>query len=246
MIILVSIDDTDDLESKGTGELASEIAAMIVTKGWGQTTPVTRHQLFIHPDIAYTSHNSSMCFQAEIRDDCFNELLHFAAKFLRDNSAAVADPGLCVVQVQSLDSAEALIQFGIRAKNEIITKEEAYLLAERLHVHLSEHGGLGIGVIGALAGAGLRLSGNDGRFKGKLKINQAVVSVKELVEQTMIEVVRTVAGETLADTELVKVSEPLKTVLKDNKCVLLVSPVTAEQEPGVHWKPCSKQELRQY
>ena len=46
---------------------------------------------------------------------------------------------------------------------------DAYLLAEQFpELSLSEHGGTGDGVIGALAGVGLRLSGSDGRIKGKI------------------------------------------------------------------------------
>ena len=62
MEILVCIDDTDNIESRGTGELASMLADDLENNGWGLCRPVTRHQMLIHPDIPYTSHNSSMCF----------------------------------------------------------------------------------------------------------------------------------------------------------------------------------------
>ena len=70
MQILISIDDTDNLDSRGTGEIASLIAEAVQQKGWGTTGMVTRHQLLVHPDIPYTSHNSAMCFTAEIGAEC--------------------------------------------------------------------------------------------------------------------------------------------------------------------------------
>ena len=57
MNIFIGIDDTDNLESRGTGRLARSIAADL-----GKTYDlygVTRHQLLVHPDIPYTSHNSA-------------------------------------------------------------------------------------------------------------------------------------------------------------------------------------------
>ncbi len=60
--LLISIDDTDDADSEGTGEIAEIIADGLVGKELAAVGRVTRHQLLIHPDIAYSSHNSSMCF----------------------------------------------------------------------------------------------------------------------------------------------------------------------------------------
>ena len=51
MRILVAIDDTDNLESRGTGEIASLIAEGVQQNGWGTASMVTRHQLLVHPDI---------------------------------------------------------------------------------------------------------------------------------------------------------------------------------------------------
>ena len=66
MKILISIDDTDNLESCGTGELATQISQTIAEQGWGTCSYITRHQLLVHPDVPYTSHNSAMCFEATI------------------------------------------------------------------------------------------------------------------------------------------------------------------------------------
>lgn len=66
MRALICIDDTDNIDIKrGTGQLASLLAEEIEQKGWAKCEAVTRHQLFVHPDVPYTSHNSSMCFAAD-------------------------------------------------------------------------------------------------------------------------------------------------------------------------------------
>lgn len=56
MTLYLGIDDTDTRESRGTGRLARMIAREL-----SRSYPVmgvTRHQLFVHPSIPYTSHNS--------------------------------------------------------------------------------------------------------------------------------------------------------------------------------------------
>ena len=63
--ILICIDDTDDLESIGTGELLENMCRELEREGFGTGGFVTRHQLYICDEIAYTSHNSSMCCEFE-------------------------------------------------------------------------------------------------------------------------------------------------------------------------------------
>ena len=102
MHILVSIDDTDNLESRGTGELASLIAEELEAHGWGRAGFVTRHQLLVHPDIPYTSHNSAMCFRAEIAEGALDEFIAHAGAFLQRESAPDSDPGLCVAVIDKV------------------------------------------------------------------------------------------------------------------------------------------------
>lgn len=248
MRILVSIDDTDNLESLGTGDLAAAIAANINESGWGKSYEVTRHQLLVHPDIPYTSHNSSMCFTADINESCLASLIDYASDFLARESAPGSDPGLCVVVIDKLNQPELLIDFGRQAKAKVMTKDDAYQLAGQLGIHLSEHGGTGQGVIGALAGAGLRLSGNDGRFKGKLKIKADgnVASVGDILAQTKVDMVKSLDGVVLRDEELVMLGEKVKAVLLDGKSVVLVAPREEADTDGIMWQTCTKQQLRNF
>jgi hypothetical protein len=247
MRILLSIDDTDNLESRGTGDLAAEIALALKQNGWGECSYITRHQLLVHPDIPYTSHNSAMCFSAEIKASCLESVVDYAAAFLARESAPGSDPGLCVAAVDRLERPEQLVAFGQKAKQSVVSMAEAYALAEQLGVHLSEHGGSGQGVIGALAGAGLRLSGNDGRLKGHLAIatTDGTAAVSDVCSYPDVDEVRGLCGSVLTGAELVRLGDRVKTVLLDGKSVLLVVPVEGAAG-GIAWQTCSKQRLKSY
>jgi hypothetical protein len=243
--ILVCIDDTDNIDSRGTGELAAILADTIEEKCWGKSTPITRHQLLIHPDIEYTSHNSSMCFEADIEPQHFADITRFSMDFLLKESAEGSDPGLCIVPLDTLKDKQELINFGRNAKKIVLSKETAYDLAKKLDIHLSEHGGTGIGVIGALAGTGLRLSGNDGRFRGHFKIDPQSdsVSVEQIKKQTHVKCVKSLDGELLSDDEQIRLGNKVKSVLLKNRSTLMV--FKNLEEPEV-WQTCTKQQLKNY
>jgi hypothetical protein len=248
MRVLVSIDDTDNLESRGTGELASLIAEELEANGWGKAGFVTRHQLLVHPDIPYTSHNSAMCFTAEIADGAFEKIIAHAAAFLERESAPDSDPGLCVAAIDSLANPELLITFGRRAKEEVLTKDDAYALAASLGVRLSEHGGTGHGVIGALAGAALRLGGNDGRLKGTVRIpaGRHLMTVAELLELPEVEQVASLKSDAVAGDDLVHIlDDKVKTVMRDGLSVLLLAPAEPDGT-GALWQTLHRKELRRY
>lgn len=247
MRIVISIDDTDNLESRGTGEIASLVADELQQKGWGSCGFITRHQLFVHPDIPYTSHNSAMCFYADIGEAWFEPVIGHLAEFLERESAPGSDPGLCVAVPGRMTARNELIAFGRRAKREVVRMDEAYELALRLGVHLSQHGGTGQGVIGALAGAGLRMSGNDGRLKGFLDFGQPyrMLRVDELMQHPLVDVVRSASGEALRDDDLVTIGEKPKTVLLEGESVLLVgAPQTAGT--GARWQTLHRKQLKAY
>ena len=247
MRILVAIDDTDNLESRGTGAIASLIAEALQQNGWGSSSFITRHQLLVHPEIPYTSHNSSMCFPAKISEGCLDQVIAFTSRFLEQECAEGSDPGLCVAVLDRMGPASELISFGQRAKLEIVTKSEAFDLAGRLGVHLSEHGGTGHGVIGALAGAGLRLWGNDGRMKGSLQFARpgALLRVAELLGHPDVDAVRSVEGDVLCAEDLVVLGEKVKTVMRDGTSVLLVSAVKLAGSEA-SWQTLLRKELREY
>lgn len=226
MKFYLCIDDTDSLDSIGTGTIAEQIQEKIIHQGYGPCSLITRHQLFIHEDIPYTSHNSSMCFYGEVPDnDALTTIINLAAEHLDTVAAVGSDPGLCVLAYDESCHYDELMEFGIQAKQTVLTKADALTCAHNHQLHLSEHGGTGQGIIGALAGIGLRLFGCDGEIKGALKnaaINQTylVAELKKLPE--VEQVLDLTSKETLADTTLISLANRSKTVLYRNQYVLFV------------------------
>jgi hypothetical protein len=242
MKIYISIDDTDSLDIGATGQSANALRKMIKDKGWGDSEPVTRHQLLLHPDIPYTSHNSSMCFSVDVGMNNLEELINCAADFLENTSAPGSDPGLCVAVSDRIKDVDHLISFGFRAKTEILSKDEAYITAEHCGIHLSEHGGTGLGIIGAMAGVALRITGNDGRFQGKMQLKDSgePMGIQEIIENTAIDEVQSIEGQTLRNDEIIIIGDKIKTVLLDGKRKLLVYRKNDE------WHTCTNKHLQNY
>ena len=246
--ILIGIDDTDNLESPGSGSMAERLADGLHASGLAQCDGITRHQLFVHDNIPYTSHNSSMCIPATAITDRLDEIIAFSRSFLQQASATGSDPGLCVVVDDDRLDRNTLMDFGLDAKRTIIDKSTAYDLARNLEVHLSEHGGTGGGVIGALAATGLRLSGNDGRFRGWHHCGRAGerLSVAELCSHSFADAVATEDGQALAADQQVMLSEDsLKTVLLGGTRVIPVSAVNGVGN-GPQWQTMTKKEVKRF
>lgn len=246
MKLLIAIDDTDSLESRGTGQLAQIMIEKIEQRRWGTCSRITRHQLFVHEDIPYTSHNSAMCFGAEIDKHRYDDLIAFGMRFLETESEKGSDPGLCVVNMDNGLNTDLLIAFGRRAKTEVLEKSAAYALANDLGIHLSEHGGNGQGIVGALAGTGLRLTGNDGRFRGWFHYGKAgeTISVKDLLVDGLVDMVRSNEGEIIAPELSVLLSEEkIKTVLQDHRQTVLVKNTTPPC--SIKWQTLTKQQVKE-
>ncbi len=247
MKIFVAIDNTDNIESRGTSELAEMLSKTLARKGWGKGGAVTRHQMLIHPDIPYTSHNSAMCFIADMHKTMLDEFICFAQDFLANESTTGSAPGLCVADHSGNEITRKLMDFGLSAKERVLEKKDAYNLARILNVHLSEHGGTGQGIIGALAGVGLRMIGNDSRFKGHFKIKPpgALISVGDLKKTSGVGVVKSLEGQMLDDEEMVILGEKVKAVLLENRSTMLVYEA-GNGHVFAKWHTCTKQQLRKY
>ncbi len=250
MRVYFCIDDTDVVGSPGTGHLSQEIREGIEQRNWASCSAVSRHQLFVHPDVPYTSHNSAMCFEMETRDDDLDKIINFGTEMLLEKSMDGSDPGLCVAAADEIPDKDKLEKFGSDAKKRLCTKTEAYALAKELGVHLSEHGGTGGGVIGALAGTGLRISGNDGRFRGwhfKGKKGERS-TVKELLSHDFVDLVRSGTGEILADDTIIQFGDDrVKTVMQDHQRVIIVSPNGQNNGHGnCRFETLTRQMAKQY
>lgn len=241
MRVYICVDDTDDLtKSTSTGKIADMIAQEIAGMGGVIDKGITRHQLLLHDDIDYTSHNSSMCFVADIEGVELEQMQEAAVKVLKANMAASSDPGLCLCRLDLLKSPEQLIAYGKRAQNEVIQKQEAYALAQQIGgTVLAEYGGTGCGVIGALAGVGLRLSGCDGVFRGGKggKFDGQIHTVAEWKELTGIELFLDFDGNVLEDADIIEVGDQLKTTMVDHRVTLIAA------KKGDRYRACKKKEL---
>jgi len=133
--LLICIDDTDNFESRGTGAVAEGIKDLITEKGFGRCIFTTRHQLLLHKDIPYTSHNSSMCFECDIKDDIYGTVEKAATEYLRRESAEGSDPGICIAKRREGLNEAVLVEFGLRAKRQLLTKEDAYSTAAQADIY---------------------------------------------------------------------------------------------------------------
>lgn len=240
MNILICVDDTDDLtKSTSTGKIADMIAKAIEKEGAKLIQGVTRHQLLLHDDIDYTSHNSSMCMELTT-DLSVSRMKEIAEQVLKSDMADSSDPGLCFCVPEQLKDPDSIIAFGKRAQREVIQKQEAYDLAQRAGgIILEEYGGTGIGVIGAIAGIGLRMSGNDGTVRGGKGIEYAgqVMPVKKWKTLMNIEQAVDFDGNILSDDIMIKAGDRLKLAYLDHKVTLV-----AKEKDGV-LTACKKKDL---
>jgi hypothetical protein len=159
--ILIGIDDTDNLETRGTGHHARMLGHSLTAAGLFEMRSVTRHQLLADRRIPFTSHNSSACLAGTCTGK-LDDLISHARDFLIRESAFDSDAGLCVAMEDEV--TPAIIDFGNRAKHEILTIGDAYRMIINTNLYLEGFLNAKIGVIGSLAAVGLRAGGNDGRL----------------------------------------------------------------------------------
>ncbi|MFV0441204.1 MAG: hypothetical protein ACK5LV_07940 [Lachnospirales bacterium] len=239
--VLICVDDTDDISKEtSTGKVAGLIEKELLKLGGKIHLGITRHQLFLSDEIDYTSHNSSMCLEVFIQEDKINEFWDNSVKVLKGEMSQISDPGLCLCEMNKVKNIEKLIDFGLMAKEKVLYKKEAYDLAKECNVRLDEFGGTGAGVIGAIAGVGLRLFGYDGTFRGGKNLyglEKSTFDVKELKKNLNIYQVLSKEGYSLDDDEQVLINEKIKLVYYDYKKIALV------KKRNNDWIICSKSEL---
>ncbi|MGZ7049694.1 MAG: ABC transporter substrate-binding protein, partial [Methanobacterium sp.] len=167
-MIYICVDDTDNLNSRGTGRLARAIAAKLSKRY--SVFGVTRHQLYVHPEIPFTSHNSCAVIHLDTDDkESIDNIFEVAKKEIYEDFIEGSDPGLSVAHESQI--LPSLIAYAKDAKDTVLTQEKARTLAKNLSIRLEGLGGTEDGVIGSMAGLGLAFAGNDGRFllKGSIR-----------------------------------------------------------------------------
>jgi hypothetical protein len=245
MRCLIGIDDTDNLESRGTGFRARQLGARLSEAGLGRLRGITRHQLYVHPSIPYTSHNSSACLDVDLVDDRHAAARDFCREYLATESADGSDAGLCLATFD--DVADEMVEFGRSAKQRILTQDQARELAGRHGVHLEGVTGDQMGVIGALAAVGLRRGGHDGRFiwlEGVREL-KGTATAGTLLATTGIDSVETIEGHPLPAEVEVAVDPWPRPVLLNGRAVLLTEQHGGDDERS-GWRILSKEIIRRY
>ncbi|MDH5277317.1 MAG: hypothetical protein OEW88_12915 [Gammaproteobacteria bacterium] len=245
MRYLIGIDDTDNPDSRGTGFRARQLSGRLAEAGLAVTRGITRHQLLVHPDIPYTSHNSSACLDVDLTGGELNTLADFCRDYLAAESAPGSDAGLCVAAFDGV--AEIVVEFGRSAKQVVLTREEARELAARVGLHLEGVTGDHMGMIGALSAVGLRKSGHDGRFiwlKGVRELS-GTASAGHLLEATGIDSVETVDGKAIPKEAEIRVDPWPRPVLLNGRAVLLAQE-KRDNNAGYDWELLPKEAVRRY
>lgn len=225
MIIYVGLDDTDNLESRGTGRLARGIADHLACDF--TILGVVRHQLLVDPRVPYTSHNSCAVILIEGPENTLLPALFERVKALMlGDFQPGSDPGLCV----TAHVPEEVIEFGKKAQRQVVKQQEARDIAAAHGILLGGLGGTQDGVIGSLAGVGLSATGEDGRYLqvGSIRQLTGLQSI-EAVLNAGVTGIQTVDGQPVVDGLIL--ADKLRPARRNGKPVALVN--WAED----HWQP---------
>ncbi len=241
-LILVGIDDTDNRASRGTGCLSRRLAERIGKTGAGKVKSISRHQLFLHRDIPYTSKNSSACMSVETKQP--EKLVNLCRDFILKESAEGSDAGLAVSGIEKIGGE--IIDFGLRAKKEVLTLGTARTLAGHCGIYLEGLTGGKEGIIGALAALGLRRWGNDGRciwLEGReLRSLRGVYHVGEIGRITGIDAVIDTDGKMIRPGDRIGLGNWVRPVIRNDRILLVAE--KAMKNNSYEWKVASAEYIR--
>jgi tRNA(Ile2) C34 agmatinyltransferase TiaS len=218
--LFIGIDDTDIVDSPGTGRLARDLAATLAER-W-PLIGITRHQLLNDPRVPMTARNSANVLHLEVEASAVDltQLADEVAALMLARFQPGSDPGLCL----AFGMPQPAIEFGYRTKTTLVTQEEARLLADTHGLILRALGGTGGGIIGALAAVALASTGEDGRFIaiGQIRELRGVQPV-EAVTAAGVSGVQTLAGQVIS-SGLIETEDKIRPALIGGEAVLLVEP----------------------
>jgi hypothetical protein len=258
MRLLIGIDDTDNITSGATGHLARHLRKEIADQHLAHTISISRHQLFLSPEVPYTSHNSSACMVVDTTSDKLISLTDLCREYLIKYSEEGSDVGLCIATWEQV-SLEVQA-FGQQAKETVLTQPQAYSLAVQAGIFLEGLTGTRQGIIGALAAVGLRKTENDGRFiwlPGMYEL-AGVYTASELYDSIRIDCIQDLAGKQIPEDSKIKIPDNTQVrttpwprpVLIDGKAVMLVVKTTEDlqttEEENYEYEMAPKDVIRRY
>lgn len=247
--LLIGIDDTDNLDSRGTGFRARELGAQLTELGLATLKSVTRHQLFVSPDIPYTSHNSAACLEFVADTGRIDDIRAYCRDYLERESAPGSDAGLCIASPEQVNGR--VTAYAESAKQTVLTMDHCYDTARAEGIYVEGLTGTRQGVIGSLAAVGLHHGGNDGRFlwlRGLRELEPGVYSIEQLRRLVDIDDYRSLHGDLLADEDTrIRITEWAKPILRQGRSVLLVESEGKHYEDrGCRWCVVGKEVIKQY
>lgn len=224
MQYFIGLDDTDNLESRGTGHLARVMAKALAPDF--HIHGVTRHQLLKDARVPMTAKNSSAAIIFEGEAYPLEEIAEFARKVMLDDFQPGSDPGLCVASVVP----DEIMAYGQRARREFLYQQEPRDLASAHGIYLEGLGGTQGGVIGALAAVGLAASGEDGRYVevGSIRTLEGLLPVADVLASGIVSI-RTPDGASV--TEGLVQTDKIRPARRGGQPVLFV------QQESDHWLP---------
>lgn len=243
MRLLIGVDDTDNLESRGTGYCARRLGEDLETQALATVLSITRHQLLVDARIPYTSHNSAACLLVEVEAAQLDRLTDYCRNYLLQASAPGADAGLCLAE---WGRAVAVQAFGRRAKSEVLDQPAALDLAQQHGIFLEGLTGTRGGVIGALAAVGLRAEGNDGRglwLRG-LRELAGVQTAAQVQQAVPIDRIERVTGGDVPPDARIDVSVWPRPFLRAGQFILLVEEMDTHDYS--EWRVARKDLIKRY
>jgi len=216
VMLYIGLDDTDRIDTPGTGRLARGLAESLA--GDYEVRGVTRHQLLVHPEVPYTKNNSANVVILHDGTENLTQLIERVAKYVAPRCAEGSDPALCVATGEQVRGS----MFGLRCQTELMNVGTAKTTAASRSIHLRSLAGSPCGMIGALAGVCLAGSGNDGRFVqiGSIRELKGSVPLDEIISAGVSRVV-TEDGEPVT-SGTVQTDDKLRPALRDGRAVLYV------------------------
>jgi hypothetical protein len=224
-MLFIAMDDTDNLESRGTGHLARAIAGILAASH--PVLGVVRHQLLRDPRVPCTRNNSAATILLDGDGDVdLDRIVEQVRTLMLADFQPESDPGLCVAR----EVPATIVKFGRQTQRELVTQEQARTLAGACGIPLLGLGGTEGGVIGALAAVGLAAGGDDGRYVqvGRSRELSGLQPVAALLEAG-IAAVQTPDGEPVSDG-LVQ-TDKLRPARRGAR------PVAVVEWAGDHWLP---------
>ena len=233
---IIGIDDTDAEGAPGTGALVRVLSAHVESGGWGVSLGVTRHELMRSDKISDGGHN--FCYALAIETDrSVLDLEDDLVDYLRGVAAKGSDPGLAIMSRHA--DLPHVLAFGRRCQTEVMRLDWAQTFANESNVSLRGLGRDRRGAIGALAAAGLRAGGNDGRFIDLRGIRdlEGVVTAGQMRERTAVDLIVSEAGEPIDRDDRVETFGWIRPRLEGGKSV-----VKCSQSPDDRrlWRPLDR------